>query len=191
MQEQQQGHLFIVSGPSGTGKGTLIKYVLAQMPNTWLSVSRTTRNPRENDVEGVTYHFISEDEFTSLIEREAFLEWANYSGSYYGTLREPVEEKLAAGFHVFLEIEVQGALQVIEKRPDATMIFIEPPSFEELERRLRGRGTDSEASVLRRLETAKTELAEKWRYEYCLMNDVQEQAEVELLDYINSVIANS
>ena len=123
----RHGNLFVVSGPSGTGKGTLIARLLEEVPDAWLSVSATTRRPRPGEEEGVSYYFLTKEEFLSLAEEGGFLEWAEYSGNCYGTPRASVEREMAAGRQVILEIEVQGALQVREKMPEAHLVFIEPP----------------------------------------------------------------
>ena len=166
----RHGNLFVVSGPSGTGKGTLIARLLEEVPDAWLSVSATTRRPRPGEEEGVSYYFLTKEEFLSLAEEGGFLEWAEYSGNCYGTPRASVEREMAAGRQVILEIEVQGALQVREKMPEAHLVFIEPPSLEELERRLRGRGTETEEKVRERLETAKRELPYAPQYDYQIVN---------------------
>ena len=155
------GGLFVISGPSGAGKGTLVARLVDEVPGCWASVSATTRAPRDGEREGVDYFFLSREEFDDLVASDGFLEWAEYSGNCYGTPRSSVEEHRAAGENVILEIEVQGAFQVREKVPDATLIFIEPPSLEELERRLRSRGTEDEEAIARRMETAKVELSRK------------------------------
>ena len=181
----RRGNLFVISGPSGVGKGTLVARLLEEVSDCWLSVSATTRAPREGDVDGVTYRFMTRRKFQSIARNGGFLEWAEYSGNLYGTPRDAIEEHMAKGEQVILEIEVQGALQVRESLPEAHLIFIEPPSIEELERRLRGRGTDSEEAILKRLETAKVELSHKMEYDIRLVNDNLELAVRELVDYVN------
>ena len=182
----RQGNLFVISGPSGAGKGTLVARVMAALPDAWLSVSATTRKPREGEVDGVHYFFVSVDEFKRMIEAGEFLEWACFSGNYYGTPRACVEARMAEGKQVILEIEIQGARQVKAQMPEAHLIFIEPPSLEVLEQRLRGRGTDSEESILLRLETARLELSGKMEYDMRLVNDDLDVACAELLAYIES-----
>ena len=181
----RKGNLFVISGPSGVGKGTLVARLLEAVDDTWLSVSATTRKPRPGDVEGVTYRFMTRRAFEKLRDKGGFLEWAEYSGNYYGTPRDAVVEHMANGEQVILEIEVQGALQVRAALPEAHLIFIEPPSMEELERRLRGRGTDSEEAILKRLETAGVELSQKMEYDIRLVNDNWEQAVNELVAYVD------
>lgn len=166
-----KGNLYVFTGPSGTGKGTILKQVMEADTRVQLSVSATTRSPRPDEENGVHYWFLEKDEFVSKIEAGAFLEHACYVGNYYGTPEGPVNEQLNAGFDVVLEIEVQGALQIHEKRPDAVMIFVAPPSFEELESRLRGRGTETEEKVLARIEAARGELEQANRFDYIVVND--------------------
>lgn len=179
-----RGSLIVVSGPSGVGKGTVLSRAFERDPRIWKSVSATTRDPRAGEVDGVDYIFMSKDDFKEAVNQGGFLEWAEYSGNLYGTPRKVVEEKLDAGKDVVLEIEVQGALQVKEAMPEAHLVFIEPPSVEELERRLRGRGTETEESVRSRMETAKVELSHKLDYDIRLVNDDVETCTRALLDAI-------
>ncbi len=179
-----KGKLFVLTGPSGTGKGTLLERVLKAKENLFLSISATTRQPREGEVHGVSYYFLTHEEFDDNIAKNNFLEYASYVGNSYGTLESPVNEKLEQGFDVILEIETQGAMSINEKRPDAIMIFIEPPSFEELESRLRGRGTDEDEKILKRLETAKHELMQKDKFDYIVVNADLEKATNELLEIL-------
>ncbi|HIK38651.1 MAG: guanylate kinase [Geminocystis sp.] len=167
---QSQGKLVVITGPSGVGKGTIIKRLLAKHPHFFLSISATTRNPRQGEVNGRDYYFLSRQEFETLIRQSQFLEWAEYNGNYYGTPCQPVKEQIAKGKTVILEIEVQGARQVKKTFPSAVRIFIMPPSLEELERRLRQRGTDSEDSITKRLQQAKTELAASGEFDYQIVN---------------------
>ena len=166
-----KGTLYVLTGPSGTGKGTILKEVLEADKKIQLSVSATTRDPRPGEENGVHYWFLTKDEFLRKIEEAAFLEHACYVGNYYGTLEEPVNAQLDAGYDVVLEIEVQGALQIQKKRPDAILIFVAPPSFEELEQRLRGRGTETEDKVLARIEAARDEMEQKCFFDYIIVND--------------------
>ncbi len=159
--------------------------LLREVPDTWVSVSITTRAPRAGEVDGVHYFFVEEAEFDRLARTGGLLEWARYSGNGYGTPRASVEEHIAAGDQVILEIEVQGALQVREQMPDAHLVFIEPPSLAVLEERLRGRGTEDEAAIRRRMETAEMELSCKEKYDTSLVNDDFEQALAELVSYVN------
>jgi guanylate kinase len=168
--------VFVITGPSGVGKGTLIRTLLERVPELELSVSATTREPRPGEVDGEDYHFLSEAEFDRRVLEGDFLEHAGYSGRRYGTLRSEVERRLAAGASVVLEIEVQGARQVAEQMPEAMRIFIAPPSEETLRLRLVGRGTDDEAQRERRLATAKSELAAQREFPHVVVNDRLEDA---------------
>ena len=180
------GKLYVISGSSGVGKGTLLKMFLAKHPEFKLSVSCTTRQPREGEVHGVNYFFLNRDEFQKLINNDEFLEWAEFSTNKYGTSKKTVKEQLDKGVNVLLEIEVQGALQVKKKIPEAVLIFILPPSREELEKRLRGRGTESEESILKRLNAIEFEALESEKYDYKVVNDVIERAVSEILSIYES-----
>ena len=177
--------LFVLSGPSGVGKGTVLKQVLEELPELHLTVSATTREPRRGDVDGVSYHFITEEEFSGLIEEGAFLEWAHVHGHRYGTLAREVDEFIDAGCSVVLEIDVQGGLAIREKRPDAILVFIDPPSMEELERRLRTRATEDEESILLRLANARTELELGKQYDEHIVNDNLDEAVQRVIALIN------
>ena len=166
------GQLVVVSGPSGSGKSTVIRRLIDRdRHDLVLSVSATTRAPRPGEVNGVDYHFVSPDEFRALLDRDGFLEHAEYNLNRYGTPAEPVYQALAAGRSVILEIEVEGAKQVRETAPTALFVFVRTPSFRALEERLRARGTETESSVLRRLRTARRELAEAHWYDHQVVND--------------------
>jgi guanylate kinase len=168
----QKGIMTVVSGFSGAGKGTLMKALLAKYPEQYaLSISATTRDPRAGEEHGREYFFYTKEAFHQLIAEDALIEHACYVDNYYGTPKKYVMEQLEAGKDVLLEIEVQGALKVKEKFPDTLMLFVTPPSAEELERRLRGRGTESEEVILSRLRRAKEESEYMDRYEYLLIND--------------------
>jgi guanylate kinase len=168
--------VFVITGPSGVGKGTLISRLLELVPDLELSVSATTRKPREGEVDGRDYHFLDPDEFDRLARAGAFLEHATYSGKRYGTLRSEVERRLDAGKSVVLEIEVQGARQVRAAMPEAVQVFISPPDPAALRRRLEGRGTDDPDAIERRLRTAELELEAEREFEYIVVNDDVERA---------------
>ena len=171
MQDQKKGTLFVFSGPSGVGKGTLNAKLFAEFGDQMaFSVSATTRAPREGEIDGTHYFFISRQEFESRIANNDFLEYAQFAGNCYGTPKSYVMSLLEAGKNVLLEIEVQGAMQVMARMPECVSIFVLPPSFEELERRLRGRGTETEDKIVKRLETAKGELAYADKYRYQVVN---------------------
>ncbi len=181
-----KGKLIVYTGASGVGKGTIMKEILQKDPTVKLSVSATTRPPRPEDIEGVTYYFVTREKFEDMISKNDFLEYAEYCKNYYGTPKKPVEKMLDEGINVMLEIEVQGGLQIMGKCPDCISVFIMPPSEEELERRLRGRGTEDEETILQRLNTAKTEMTFADKYNYVVINnDVQKAAE-EILKIIHS-----
>lgn len=163
--------LFVISGPSGAGKGTLVSLVRERRHDLDLTVSATTRKPREGEIDGVSYHFISEEEFTRRVEAGEFLEWAHVHGHRYGTLKSEVDERMARGHSVILEIDIQGGMNVRKVYPDAVLLFIIPPSAEELERRLRGRGSEREEDIALRLENAKREMAMKDSYDTIIIND--------------------
>ena len=167
---ERTGMLLIISGPSGTGKGTLVKKLMDSDPSFRFSCSVTTRKPRDNEIEGVHYHFVTEEAFDRLVSENAFLEHATVHGHRYGTLRAPVERLMAEGFNVLLDIDPQGAITVMQNADDYVSVFILPPSFEELEHRLRGRGTDTEDRIEARLETAKRELPYAPQYDYQIVN---------------------
>lgn len=175
-EHSRPGRLIIYSGPSGVGKGTILKQLLDTDPQLWLSVSVTTRQPRPGETDGVHYHFISQEAYDRLVKEDGMLEHAVYSSASYGTPRRPVEEHLAAGCNVVLEIDVQGAFQVKEKCPDALMIFILPPSLEVLRHRLVDRNTESPEAVERRMGAALQELEMAGRYDYQVVNDRLEDA---------------
>jgi guanylate kinase len=170
-----------VSGPSGSGKGTVLAQI-KKRPDVFYSVSATTRGMRPGEIDGVDYHFISREQFVEMIERGEFLEHAEYVHNFYGTPIQPIRDNLAAGRDVIVEIEVQGFLQVKEKLPEAETVFIMPPSVEELERRLRGRGTETEGKIQGRLKTALEEMKYADRYDHIVVNDELDKAVSELLE---------
>mgnify|MGYP001028111967 FL=1 len=174
------GRLTLITGPSGVGKGTLVQRLLAHHPEIWLSISATTRSPRAGEVEGEHYFFLSREAFERQVGEGGFLEWAEFAGNLYGTPRQPVEAQLAAGRPVLLEIELEGARQVRRSFAAGFQIFVEPPSFVELERRIRGRGTDTEEAIARRLERARVELAAAPEFDAVLVNGELELALAEL-----------
>lgn len=172
----QIGKLIVLTGPSGVGKGTLLKKLLQRHPELYLSVSATTRAPRPGEIEGENYHFVNRNKFETLIKTEELLEWAEYAGNYYGTPRSQVEEKINQGKWVILEIELEGARSIQKTFPSALRIFILPPSMEELEARIRGRGQDSEEAIAKRLDQAKTEIAAADEFDLQIVNDDVEKA---------------
>lgn len=168
--------VFVITGPSGVGKGTLIRSLFDRIPELVLSVSATTRSPRPGEQDGLAYHFLDRDEFDRRVDAGEFVEWAEYSGNRYGTLRAELERHLSEGRPIVLEIELQGARQVREKMPEAVQVFIAPPSAETLRMRLVGRGTDTPEEVQRRLETAAAELAAQPEFQHVVVNDRLEDA---------------
>lgn len=174
------GKLFVISGSSGVGKGTVIKEFLNKHTNFKLSVSCTTRSPREGEIHGINYFFLSQEEFKKCINNNEFLEWAEFSGNMYGTQKAYVQEKLAQGKNMILEIDTKGALNVKKIMPEATLIFILPPSLEELEARLRGRHTETEEAIQKRLNSTKLEMENSKSFDYQIINDSIENAVLSL-----------
>ena len=172
--------VFVITGPSGVGKGTLIRALRERVPELQLAVSATTRQPRPGETQGVDYHFLTDEEFEHRVQDGRFVEHARYSGRRYGTLRDELEQRGSGGRPVLLEIEVQGARQVRQAMHEATQVFIAPPSEEALRTRLVGRGTDSAEDVARRLETAREELAAQHEFSHVVVNDRLEDAVGEL-----------
>ena len=178
--------VFVITGPSGVGKGTLIRGLLERMPELELSVSATTRDPRPGEEHGVDYHFLTPEQFEARVRAGDFVEHARYSGNRYGTLRSELERRLAEGAGVVLEIEVQGARQVRAAMPDSVAVFIAPPSREALRARLVGRGTDSSEQVDERLKTAENELEAQPEFAHVVVNDRLEQAIDELVSIVRA-----
>jgi guanylate kinase len=172
--------VFVITGPSGVGKGTLIRTLLERIPALELSVSATTRRPRPGEMQGVAYHFLSEDEFEQRVQAGDFVEHARYSGNRYGTLRSELDGRIAGGHPVVLEIEVQGARLIREAMPEAVQIFIAPPGEDALRARLVGRGTDDQEQVEARLQTAREELAAQHEFSHVVINDRLEDASDQL-----------
>lgn len=187
----KKGMLVLYTGSSGVGKGTLMERLLEADKSIRLSVSNTTREPRKDEIDGVHYNFVTKDEFLSLIDKDGYLEYAEYCGNYYGTPKQQVENLLDEGYNVFLEIEVQGGLQVMEKYPDILSIFILPPSMESLERRLRRRGTEDEETIQKRLKAAEEEMQYKNRYKYNVINGDLDVAVNEILDILHKEVENN
>ncbi len=181
-----QGVLLVVCGPSGVGKGTINKKLLESQDNLVNSISATTRKARKNEQEGKHYYFITEAEFEKMIKENKFLEWAKVHGYYYGTPKKPVFDALESGLNVLLEIDVQGALQIKENYEKSILIFLIPPSEEELERRLRHRGTEDDDEIARRLKTAEWELTMIDKFDYAIINDEVERTYQEVIDILEN-----
>lgn len=179
-----RGKLIVVSGPSGAGKSTVTKIARDKL-NIPLTVSATTRKPRENEIDGQDYYFLSEEEFMKKVENDEFFEWAKVHDNYYGTLKSEVEKKREEGNTVLLEIDVQGGLIVKKKDPSAVLVFFKAPSDKELEERLRNRGSDSEEVIRKRLENALQEMEYEKDYDYSIVNNSVDQSFQELIDIIN------
>lgn len=184
--ESKKNKLFVISGSSGVGKSTVIKGFLDRNQDFIFSISCTTRKKREGEVDGVNYFFISKDEFLKGVENNDFLEWAEFSGNYYGTKKTFVDECFKENKNLILDIDTQGALQIKEKMPEAVLIFIAPPSYQDLEFRLRNRKTESEEAIAKRLDLVKLEIRNSEMYDYRIINDRLEDAIMELENIINS-----
>ena len=183
---ERTGMLLIISGPSGTGKGTLVKKLMDNDPTFRFSCSVTTRKPRVGEVEGVHYHFVTVEEYDRLVAENAFLEHATVHGNHYGTLRKPVEEMMARGENVLLDIDPQGAISVMENAEDYVSVFILPPSFEDLRVRLHTRNTEDPVEIERRLNNARGEVKKVDRYQYAVVNDDLELAFCQLQSIVNA-----
>lgn len=186
MNSKKRGMLVLYTGSSGVGKGTIMQELLKRDKNIRLSVSNTTRSPRKGEIDGVHYNFVTKEQFESLIKKDGYLEYAQYCGNYYGTPKQQVEDLLNQGYDVFLEIEVCGGLQIMEKYPDVLSIFVLPPSIDTLEKRLRKRNTENEETILERLGQAKREIGFKDKYKYAVVNDKLEDAVDEIINIIKT-----
>ena len=174
------GRLFVISAPSGTGKTTVVRRLLSHYPHVLESISYTTRTPRVGEVHGTAYYFVERTTFERLVREGFFAEWAEVHGALYGTPAEPIRSALTRGDHVVLDIDVQGGMTLKKAFPEAATIFLMPPSEDELKRRLRGRGTEAEDAIARRLTNAHREMTFKDRYEYCVINDEVDRAVAEI-----------
>lgn len=185
IRSKNTGQIIVISAPSGAGKGTIIKKLLENnSKNRWLSVSATSRQPREGEKEGINYYYITEEEFKKRIKEDYFLEYTNYAGNYYGTPKEYIKEKITKGIDVILEIEIEGANNIKKLIPEALFIFIMPPSLKELVRRLKGRGTETNEKIIKRFNAAYKEVNEVTKYNYVVVNDELDTA----VDKIESII---
>ncbi len=182
----RRGHLFVLSAPSGAGKSTLIDRAIREIPNMWHSISATTRQPRDYEKEGVHYYFIEREAFQEKIEKDSFLEWAQVHGEFYGTPAAGVDNCLAEGKDVIMDLDVQGAIQTMQRRPEAITVFIMPPSIEVLRKRIEGRKSESEESLKLRLLNAQKEMDQRGRYEHLIVNDVFDDAYRELVAIIEN-----
>ena len=174
----------IITGPSGVGKGTVVKEILKKNEKFCVSISATTRNPRIGEIDSKDYYFLTKGKFKEMIDKDLFIEWAKFTDNYYGTPVSSIKEKIEKGFKVILEIEVKGATQVKEKYPNALLIFLMPPSKEELERRIRSRGTDDEKSISKRLKRADFEISSSSKFDYVIINNSIEQTVEKILDLV-------
>lgn len=186
IKSKQHGLLIVISAPSGAGKGTIINKMLEKNNNLWLSVSETSRPMRANDIDGITYHFCTKEEFEEKIKDDYFLEYALYANNYYGTPKKYIQEHLSKGQDVILEIEIQGAMQIKKLIPEALFIFIMPPSLNELKKRLVGRGTDTKEKILERFKIAYQEMNNVTKYNYVVVNDEIDVAADKILSIIKA-----
>lgn len=185
MNSKKRGRLVLYTGSSGVGKGTILEELKKRDPNIKVSISNTTRNKRNGEIDGVHYNFVTREQFEKLIKENGYLEYAEYCDNYYGTPKKAVEDMLDEGYTVILEIEVQGGLQIMKKHPDVLSIFILPPSMDVLEKRLRSRGTEDEETIKKRLEQAKNEITFKDKYRYNVVNAELDKAVEQVLDIIH------
>ena len=176
----RKGVLIVVSAPSGTGKSTVLHRLMEERDTLRFSVSATTRAPRQGERDGVDYFFVSREEFQKMVREDAFLEYAEYVGNCYGTPREAVDRQLEQGYDVYLDIDVQGAMQVRQRCPEALLVFLAPPSFEELERRLLSRGTDAPEAIQKRLAEARREYDQRGAFDHLVLNDTVDRAAAEI-----------
>ena len=174
------GNLTVLTGPSGVGKGTIVKKILDSHSDVWLSISATTRKPRIGEIEGQHYFFLEKKNFQEIIDKEGFLEWASFSNNFYGTPKKIVNEKIEQGNNVLLEIELEGARQIRKSFPEALQIFLAPPNLSELEKRIRGRGTETEDAIRNRLAIANKELIAKKEFDAVVINEDIEKAFMEI-----------
>lgn len=179
------GNIFVISAPSGTGKTTIVKKLLDKVAGLKLAVSYTTRKPRPQEKDGVDYVFVKEDEFQNMVKKSEFVEWAEVHGQYYGTPKKDVDNALKENYDALLDIDTQGASKVKQKYPDSILIFLLPPSFEELERRLTSRGTNTKEDLEKRINNAREEYARRHEYDYQVVNDDLNEAYEEILEIIN------
>lgn len=185
---ERKGAFIILSGPSGVGKSTVLNAAIRSLDKVWFSVSATTRAPRPGEKDGREYYFVSEERFLEMIREGALLEYAEYAGNHYGTPREPVLDHVREGYVVVADVDVQGKLQIAQRYEGGVSVFIAPPSMEELEHRLRSRGTETEEVIQKRLKAAEGELRYKDCYDYVVVNDTVESAANQLLDIINEAV---
>ena len=183
---KNQKKLIIITGPSGVGKGTVVKEILGKDKNIWLSISATTRKPRQGEKEGENYYFLNQEKFKEMIEQNLFLEWAQFAGNYYGTPLSSVNEKIKKGFTVLLEIEVEGAKQIKEKFPNSLSIFLLPPDKAELEKRIRNRGTENEEAIKKRLSRANYEISASNQFDFALINNDVDDTTKKIINIIKS-----
>ena len=170
------GNLTVLTGPSGVGKGTIVRKILEKHSDVWLSISATTRQPRFGEIDGEHYFFLEEKSFQEIVNKEGFLEWASFSNNYYGTPKKIIEQKIEKGTNVLLEIELNGARQIRKSFPEALQIFLAPPNLSELEKRIRARGTETEESIRDRLSIANKELVAKEEFDAVVINEDLEKA---------------
>ena len=183
---KNQKNLIIITGPSGVGKGTIVKELLKKNTKFWLSISATTRNPRQGEKDGENYFFLEKSKFEEMIDKELFLEWAEFAGNYYGTPKESVNKMIKQGYKVILEIEINGAKQVRSKMKNFLSIFLLPPNMKELERRIRGRATDSESSIIKRLKRSEYEINNSKDFDFHVVNKDLNKTIRDVLDIIEN-----